>query len=251
MSGKPQEVRIDEQERLIEQIITQGLDQIKAQAETVTLEAHESKASPASEQEGGGKPAPPSGGKNRRSAVYLYLLVLFGAAFLMLLLAYFVQRRSSEDAISGLRDSMNLSREELLNEIRELEEANAALEGQNGALGVELDRLNGELTHYQELYENRDYAARQFLNENLDMQKQLHSWETFWALEEAYRAENYEKCAQILLDQLDDYSSTYRAPENVRERYDEIVRAVIDKGILDEDYAQRPDDHSRPPDLDW
>ena len=61
---------------------------------------------------------------NKRTAVYRYLLVLFGAAFILLLLAYFIQQRSSETAISDLRDSMNLSRAELMEEIDGLREEN-------------------------------------------------------------------------------------------------------------------------------
>ena len=61
-------------------------------------------------------------GKNKRSSFYVYLVVLFGAAFLMLLLAYFVQRRNNEAAISELRSTMDLSREELMEEIQELQE---------------------------------------------------------------------------------------------------------------------------------
>ena len=65
-------------------------------------------------------------GKNKRSSFYVYLVVLFGAAFLMLLLAYFVQRRNNETAISALRSTMDLSREELMEEIQGLEEIGRA-----------------------------------------------------------------------------------------------------------------------------
>ena len=71
--------------------------------------------------------APAPERKNRRSAVYIYLLILFGAAFLMLLLAYFVQQRSNETTISDLRDSINLSRKDLMAQIADLEERNGLL----------------------------------------------------------------------------------------------------------------------------
>lgn len=77
--------------------------------------------------EAGAKPAaPPKAG--RRTSVYLYLLVLFGAAFMLLLLAYFVQQRSSETTISDLRDTMNLSRTELMEEIDGLKAEQEQLE---------------------------------------------------------------------------------------------------------------------------
>lgn len=88
-------------------------------------------------------PSPPQ--KNSPSSFYRYLLVLFGAAFLMLLLAYFVQQRNS-DAVQDDLELLTASREELLEQIKELEEANHDLAKDNGLLKYERG-------HYQELYE--------------------------------------------------------------------------------------------------
>ena len=245
MSERPQAAREEEQEDLLERIFTQGLDQMKAppQAEAAA-EASGSGAPSAPRQEDGGKAASPASRKNRRTAVYLYLLILFGAAFLMLLLAYFVQQRSNESTISDLKDSMNLTREELLDQIRELE-------GQNEALNGELDRLKDDSARWQAWYEESEQAAIDLLNQIRGTKDELYSWESFWALEETYRAENYVKCAHILLVQKQSQLFTYRTPAEVQERYDEIVRAVIDEGILDEDYEQHPDDYSELLELVW
>lgn len=124
MSEKTRETRDDGQEDILEQVITQGLHEIKAPAQTEAAEARTGETPSASQRED----ASPAARKNRRSAVYLYLLILFGAAFMMLLLAYFVQQRNSETTISDLRNTMNLSREELMDEIRDLEKKNSALE---------------------------------------------------------------------------------------------------------------------------
>ena len=153
MSEKPQESRANEQGDLLEQIISQGLDKLSAPRQaSAGRTAPTDEPLPDPEQEEVGEDTPPAEEKNRRSAAYLYLLVLFGAAFLMLLLAYFVQQRSNEDTISDLRSSMNLSRQELLDQINALEEKNAAL-------NEVIDRLNGEFAQLQEQYEEKEREA--------------------------------------------------------------------------------------------
>ena len=218
---------MDGQDDLLEQIITQGLDKLNAPAQTAgTDDPPEAAPSPPNAENGAGT-ARLTDRKAKRTAVYLYLVVLFGAAFLMLLLAYFVQQRSSEDTISDLRNSMNLSREGLLAEIRDLEAQNSA--------------LNVELTQLQTRYEEQVQDANNLWIELSTAQKDLSSWDAFWSLEQYYQLENYDTCAVLLLMQEQD---NYRIPQAVQARYAEIVRAVIDTGILDEDYAQHPEDYN-------
>lgn len=240
MSEKPQAVREDGQEDLLEQIITQGLEKLNAPAQaTATAEAPPEAAPSAPKQEPSGEAVHPANRRNKRSAVYLYLLVLFGAAFLMLLLAYFVQQRSSEDAISDLRDSMNLSRKELLDEIKDLEE-------QKDALSEELQRWKDgwkdDFAQWQKLYEEKVQEANDLWDQNSAAQEELYSWQSFWALELCYQAGDYERCAALLILQTQG-QYTYRTPGSAQERYEEIVQAVIDAGILDEDYERHPDDY--------
>lgn len=226
MNEKPQEAR-DEQEDLLEQIITQGLDQMKAPAQATAVEEAPAEVTPSSpRQKEDGTASPPANGKNRRSSVYLYLLVLFGAAFLMLLLAYFIQQRSSEYAISDLRDSMNLSRTELLAEIRELEEANSAL---NERLS-QWERYGEESQKTIDLW-NQEYTAAL---------EELYAWQSFWDLERYYQAGDHESCAAVLL-LMSQYG--YRIPDGALGRYDEIVPALIDEGILAGDYSAHISDY--------
>ena len=235
MSEKPQETRADAQEDLLEQIFAQGLEKT-APAQTASAgETPAGKTPPAPAREA----TPPAGRKNRCSAVYLYLLVLFGAAFLMLLLAYFIQRRSSED----LRDSMNLSRQELLDKISELEEKNAAL-------NEVIDRLNGEFAQLQEQYEEKEREADDLRDNYYFAKTELNSWASFWDLEQFYRAENLKGCAAVLLRQaLSQHAYNgpslyaYQTPDGMDRRYEEIVRAVVGAGILDRDYEQHPADY--------
>ena len=234
MSEKPQTAR-DEQEDLLEQIIAQGLEKIKAPAQTAAAEPPPEAESPAPEPVNGGEAAPAANRKSRQSAVYLYLLILFGAAFLMLLLAYFVQQRSNESAISDLRDSMSLSRNELMVQIRELEDQNTTLSG-------DLDRLNGELTRLRQRYDEQVQDANFRQHQFEVAQAQLYAWDSFWMLEQFYQLENYEACGAVLLMQaLGQYS--YSAPNGAERRQEEIVKAVITAGVLDEDYLLHPQDY--------
>ena len=227
MSERPQAACTDGQEDLLEQIFTQGLERIPAPPQAD--EGPDGTPSPAPKQ--GGERAATR--KNRRSAVYRYLLVMFGAAFLMLLLAYFIQRRSNESAISDLRDSMNLSRKELLAEI-------SALETQNTALNDEVDRLNKDLSRWKLDCEAVIKDRNDLFEQYIAAQNELYSWASFWMLENYYQLENLDACAAVLLMQ-EQGQYTYRAPDRTRQA--EIIQAVVDAGILDEHYAQHPEDY--------
>lgn len=91
-------------------------------------EGPEDPAPPQEEPEQEQQDAPPPPQKNKPSSFYVYLAVLFGAAFLMLLLAYFVQQRNNATAMDDLRMTSNASREELLEEIEQLERDKDALQ---------------------------------------------------------------------------------------------------------------------------
>lgn len=234
MNGKSQGIRNDED--LLEQIITQGLNKMKTPPQAMAVEdvpAEEMRSAP--RQEDGKETALPADRKNRRSAVYLYLLILFGAAFLMLLLAYFIQQRSSETAISDLRYSMHLSRKELLDEIGDLEERNTAL-------SEELERLNNDLAQGERYKEEAQESINQWSQDYAAVLEDLYSWGSFWKLEQYYQAEDYENCAALLLIQrMSQY--IYRTPNAAQDRYAEIVQAVINEGILTEDYPDHISDY--------
>lgn len=139
MSDKPQLDRSEVQEDLVEQIISQGLEKMTAPQEP-SGESSTDDGPPAPEEKSEEK-THPSEKENRRSSAYVYLLILFGAAFFMLLLAYFIQQRNSETTISDLKNTMNLSREELMDQIEALEaekeQLNAAIQENEAALEEE------------------------------------------------------------------------------------------------------------------
>ena len=232
MSEKPQAAPECDQVDLIGQIINRGLEKIDAPAQTKPAEAAPGPQPPSdSKQKDDGAASQAANRRNRPSAVYLYLLILFGAALLMLLLAYFVQRRNSENAYSDLQNSTNSSREELLAQIRELEEKN--------------EKLNVNLSILQQRYDAKERSANDIVNQlTHNSQEALYSWESFWHLESYYQSGNYLICGVILIRQTQVFNNfTYSTPRVVQKRYDEIVRAVVDEGILDEDYQQHLDDY--------
>ena len=167
------------------------------------------------------KPTPT--GKNKRSSFYIYLVILFGAAFLMLLLAYFVQQRNSESTISDLRDSMNLSRAELLDQIE-------TLEGENAALREERDTLETQLA---DLQRQRDELVTDSFWREKDLLSQLASWHDLWDLEQSFRGQDYEACAQFFRDI--SKSNYYATPAEAAERAEEIYNDLLEQGSLTED----------------
>ena len=232
MSEKPQATREGGQEDLLEQVFTQGLEKMNAPAPAEPEpEAPKSGTPSADKPESSETPAPLA---NRKSAVYLYLLVLFIAAFLMLLLAYFIQQRSSETAISDLRDSMNLSRQELLDEIRELESQVRFYQSVD-------DNWMSVYLELEEEYARSVEDGEQLARDYYAAQEELFAWKSFWELERYYQAGDYKGCAAALLMQTMSHYS-YRAPDSARQ--EEIVRAVTGAGIIDEEYYLHPADYA-------
>ncbi len=130
-------------------------------------------------------PHPPNG---KRSSFYVYLAVLFGAAFLMLLLAYFVQRRNNETAISALRSTMDLSREELMEEIQ-------GLEGQITQLEEQLKQEQESSQEFQTLYDGARSSASHL---EYCLCKRSEAIELFWQLDRAYSQGHSQRCRELI-----------------------------------------------------
>lgn len=140
--------------------------------------------------------APPPPQKNSPSSFYRYLLVLFGAAFLMLLLAYFVQQRNS-DAVQDDLELLTASREELLEQIKELEEANHDLAKDNGLLKYERG-------HYQELYEKAQDTRDGLSGQLQHAQAQFNATVILGYLERFCGERDYLMAA-VVVEQCDQY----------------------------------------------
>ena len=227
MSEKPQAAQAGEQQDLIEQIIAQGLEKLNSPAQAAAAAEAPPEAEP--EQADAAEAEPPASKKARRSSVYLYLLILFGAAFLMLLLAYFIQQRGSANTNSDT-NSLDLSREALMIQIKDLEEVNAA--------------LNVDLSILQRRYDSQVQTANAMINALLEeKQSELYGWGYIWTLEQYYLMGDYVTCARLLLLRAAS-KEPYPIPDAALWRYDEIVPAVINAGILKEDYYYHPEDYS-------
>lgn len=170
----------------------------------------------------------PAQGKNKRSSFFVYLAVLFGAAFLMLLLAYFVQRRNNETAYSDLQNTMNLSRGELMEEIRGLEEEKQGLEEQTDQLQEERDALEKQLDELQEQH-------AKLLDDFSDQYKKVEGWLNFWELEERFLSRDYETCANVLQTLANSGSLNLPDSDSALARMREICDILIERGYLAED----------------
>lgn len=223
MSDQPQHSQGDAQERDVEQIISQESGKSDP---PVQEEFSADETSPTPEQKAKGKAAPREK-KNKRSATYIYLLILFGAAFMMLLLAYFVQQRNSESTISDLRNSMNLSRDGLMEEIQSLEDEISALQQERSALNTQLDEL-------QEQYDDAaSFSAKQ--------EKDLQCWIDFWALEADFLAEDYESCAQWFKNVDGSTSICIPDEDGAYQRASDIYETLLELEYLtEEDLASNP-----------
>jgi hypothetical protein len=168
--------------------------------------------------------------------------VLFGAAFLMLLLAYFVQRRNNETAISALRSTMNLSRDELMEEIDGLEEEKQGLLTEKEALQAQMDELNTQLESANKQYEFINGAYEKYVGYTSILQ-------VLYAAEVRLEARDYDGAAAELtqivysyfVDTIGDYDAEmeHYNPEGLflRPRFDALVEELTRRGALDEGWA--------------
>lgn len=191
----------------------------------------EDEALPAAPEPEGKKTPPPA---NKRTSVYRYLLVLFGAAFVLLLLAYFIQQRSSETAISDLRDTMNLSRAELMEEIDGLKEEKAALEEQV----AELSPLTDELAELQEEYDRLEAELQTSESTREEITKRQSILGAFAILEQALRDKNYETAVKYVRKLAQDNPDLGLADLNGvlfdnQARLAEIVDLLERRGVLE------------------
>ncbi len=189
----------------------------------------------------GGSAGTPLGG-NKPSSFFVYLAVLFGAAFLMLLLAYFVQRRNSETAMSDLRSSMNLSREELMEEIEALkeerEQLNAVLQAAADAQMKAEQARDAAIADYEDLKDGYDkYVGYTSILQAL------------YAAEVKLSDKDYDGAAaeltdieyQYFVDTMGDYDAEmeHYSPEGLflRPRFDALAEELTRHGALDEGWA--------------
>ena len=188
------------------------------------------------------KESPPSlPEKNKPSSAYIYLAVLFGAAFLMLLLAYFVQQRNNAAVQEDLRIT-TASREELLDQIEQLEKENADLQKD-----VDLKQYAAERAREQ--YETARQERNEYEDKLHDAQSQQNHAIILWYLERFINEGDYLRAAAIV-QQCDHYFNknnwtplvTDVLPNQIT-RYMELRNWLYDNGhIVMFTYSNDPDD---------
>lgn len=110
----------------------------------------------------------------KKIAVVSYLAILFAAAFLLLLLTYFMQQRTSQDAISGLKDSVDS-----MQSVGNLVDQNKTLHTENNDLKDQADKLTAEIA----ALEKNTAAAQKTL---LEQAQQLEAMDWFWRIQRSY-----------------------------------------------------------------
>lgn len=160
--------------------------------------------------------------KNKPSSMYVYLAVMFGAAFLMLLLAYFIQQRNNDAVQDDLRLA-TASRQELMEDLRRLEEEKEGLETEKETLQAQVDALQ------QQLDEQTD---QNFWLER-ELEDQALSWKAIYDLEEDFRTEDYDGCVWFFDNTL--HAIHIYTPPEAAPRVEEIYRELVEKGILNEE----------------
>lgn len=126
----------------------------------------------------------------KKVSVVGYLAILFAAAFLLLLLSYFMQQRSSEAAISGLKDTMSS-----FQSVETLVDTNKRLQEENADLTEQVDKLDLRVTALEkERLEMEKTSAEQ--------EKQLQAMDWFWRIQRAY-SKGSRSDAKTLIEQFE------------------------------------------------
>ncbi len=177
------------EQQMLYDIMDRSMD--KSQKEPAG-EDPENPAPPQEEPEREQQAPPPPPQKNKPSSFYVYLAVLFGAAFLMLLLAYFVQQRNADATKDDLR-LVTASREELMEQIKELEEERDQLQ----------EDLRGQKRLTTDAEEGQDWLGKQLENSREDL-LQMTSWydnaHTLDCLERFIRDRDYLMAGTVVVE---------------------------------------------------
>ena len=215
--GEPAEKSGGPERTIIDDIIEQGL---AGQAEAAAPADSPAQEDPPGREEN--PPPPPS--KNKPSSVYLYLLVMFGAAFLMLLLAYFVQQRNS-DAVQDDLELLTASRQELLEQIKGLEEENVQLQ-------ADLNREKTQGGKTEEENQNlKEYLASIQTQLTKENNKALAA-SYLWYVDQFMRDRDYPMAAAAIVFSADPYHGKYERNPAQNQQYQSYRQELIDRGYL-------------------
>lgn len=115
--------------------------------------------------------------------VITYIMILFIAAFLLMALSFLMHQRSNTEALGQLQNSMTA-----MQEIQATQEENIALQEQLSDLQDELDKT---LAAY-------DGQLKALVGDVEQKQLALDAMTNLYLLQQAYNAEEYASCAEII-----------------------------------------------------
>lgn len=161
---------------------------------------------------------------NGSRSVLLYMVILFAAAVVLLLLAFFMQKRTNDQTIDGLKQSVSA-----MQSVQQLYEENAALKEQVDELEDELKDALISIDGLTDTVSNQEYTLKQ---------TQI-AMDYFWQIDESYVRGRYTLCRsliEVLEDNADgktplkEYLPAESATDNGRfspyDRYQEIYDAL-------------------------
>ena len=114
----------------------------------------------------------------------------------------------------------------------------------NAALGEELNHYKDESTQWRDYYHEKEKEADNLREQYYAARTSSNAWQAFWMLEQSYQSGDYESCAALLLLIAQRKYAYYSAPsDSERDLYVKVVQAVLDEGILAEDYLSHISDY--------
>lgn len=237
-----EELELTPEQKMLNDIMDRAMAKSQAELKEKRVETAPQEETPSPEKEDA-PPPPPE--KNKPSSAYVYLAVLFGAAFLMLLLAYFVQQRNNDAVLDDLR-STTASREELLEEIKVLEEERDQLRKEVEYQKGRVTQKNEEAEQLRSAYEN---SNMHWNNQNI----QILTLKYFWYIDQFMNNKDYPMAAAAVLFQADSLRETWNTQVAINpvqiEQYEAYRQELIDRGYLEERPNISTLDHLSPTNL--
>ena len=131
--------------------------------------------------------------RHKRS-VFNYLLLLFSAAIILLLFAHLMQQRStSEQALSGLLQSVSA-----MQSAQELYEENGTLKETINALESTVNQLEGQIGLMQGTIDAQSSQNKSLQQQTTDLEKSNQAMDWFWQINEAYVRGRHNLCKDLI-----------------------------------------------------
>jgi TolA-binding protein len=160
---------------------------------------------------------------NGSRSVLIYLIILFAAAVVLLLMAFFMQKRTNDQTIDGLKQSVSA-----------IQSAQDAYE-ENIALREQVEKLEDQIQAQQSELDDLEQENNLLQQKNQDLILSTQALDWFWQINEAYvrgRTALAKELIEQMGDELPKYLPTQSSTDNDRfspyDRYQEIYKALYE-----------------------